>query len=163
MGGFENPLRKEVLQHYKKLLQLSEAMPTRNRREWMRDKVMTEFRRDKDTLEDMEEIQYRVSLAKVQAENSEAIGKHLTRWLGRDDQGEDPLELGPSEPNLDMLEYDYNWEREWDNWRITHPRHCQPHEAGTLQAIEQWKRMVKNKRARKELIPPPPKFKFVPS
>ncbi|KAJ9464850.1 Protein bcn92 [Diplonema papillatum] len=155
-----NRLRGEVLAAYKALLHLARAMPTRNRRAWMEQKVKAEFRKDRH-LRDEEELSFRLSLARTQIDNADVMTRHLTRWLGRDDEkAEDPLEMGPEELNKDVMEYDYDYEKEWDLWRITHPRHCQPNEIGTLQAIDQWKKMIANKKARMELLPKPPKFRY---
>ena len=155
-----NVFKKEILSSYKTLIRLSRRMPTKNRRDWMEEKVKEEFRRDPH-LKDVNEVQHRLSLAKTQIDNADVMVRHLTRWLGND-QDPDPLdEFGPSSPNSELDSHNYDWELEIDTWRITHPRHCEIHEAGTLQAIDLWNKMVKNRRIRKELLPKPPSYKFV--
>ena len=126
----------------------------------MRDKVQTEYRRDAMSLRDEEEIGHRLALAKAQIDNAKVVTQHLSRWLGRDDEPVDPLEMSCDEPELDMLQQGYDYEKEWTEWLKLHPRHCQPHEAGTPEAIDQWIKMVRNKRARSELLPPPPTWKM---
>eukprot|EP00754_Rhynchopus_humris_P030805 Rhum_TRINITY_DN15294_c3_g2::Rhum_TRINITY_DN15294_c3_g2_i1::g.148580::m.148580 len=155
--------RSEVLRMYKELLRLAAAMPTKGRRGWMRDKVQTSFRTDMHVLKDPEEIEHRLAVARAQIENATVVSKHLSRWLGRDDEPYDPLDFSCPEPNQDMLEYNYDYEREWTEWLKLHPRHCQINEAGTPLAIDQWIKMVRNKRVRAELLPPPPSRGMLPS
>eukprot|EP01063_Lacrimia_lanifica_P032245 TRINITY_DN5479_c0_g2_i1.p2 TRINITY_DN5479_c0_g2~~TRINITY_DN5479_c0_g2_i1.p2 ORF type:complete len:165 (+),score=38.53 TRINITY_DN5479_c0_g2_i1:55-549(+) len=156
--AFTNPHRARVLHTYKRLLQLAQLMPTKGRREWMLDKVHREYREDR-RIEDMDEIEHKLGVAKISIENAEVMTKHLTRWLGKDnDPGIDldPLAVGPEEPNRNILQYDYDFEKEWNHWLVHHPRWGRVHEGGTPEAIERWQKQVKNKRARAELLPSPP-------
>eukprot|EP01061_Rhynchopus_euleeides_P027521 TRINITY_DN44762_c0_g1_i1.p1 TRINITY_DN44762_c0_g1~~TRINITY_DN44762_c0_g1_i1.p1 ORF type:complete len:160 (+),score=26.35 TRINITY_DN44762_c0_g1_i1:71-550(+) len=133
--AFVNKQRAEVLSTYKRLMQLAGAMPTKGRRAWMKDKVRTEYRKDYISLRDDEEIGHRLALARAQIDNADVISRHLSRWLGRDDERVDPLDFSCIEPELDMLQHGYDYEKEWTEWLKLHPRHCQPHEAGTPEAV----------------------------